>query len=167
MDVRRIPVSKINPAPYNPRKTLYPSDKAYQDIKRSVEKFGLAEPLIWNEATGNLISGHQRFAVVVNEFGYTEVDVVVLGLSPREERALNVAMNKITGEWDIPKLKDLLVELDDGSGDFEPTGYTSEELEKLVADQQRAFEPALLDDQGKLDEKNKVECPSCGHRFAA
>jgi ParB-like chromosome segregation protein Spo0J len=60
MDIRKIAVDKINPAPYNPRVDLKPGDEEYEKLKRSIEEFGYVEPLVWNEQTGNLVGGHQR-----------------------------------------------------------------------------------------------------------
>lgn len=131
MNIRKIPIHKIKPAEYNPRKALTPKDEEYQSIKRSIEAFDLVEPLVWNERNGNLVSGHQRLQVM-KDLGHKEVEVSVVNLDPRKERALNVAMNKISGAWDIPKLKDLLVDLDAGDMDITLTGFSDEELKGLV-----------------------------------
>ena len=60
MEIRKVPISLLNAAPYNPRKDLQPGDPEYQKIARSIEKYGCVEPIIWNEKTGNVIGGHQR-----------------------------------------------------------------------------------------------------------
>lgn len=85
--------SKIKPAAYNPRKALTPKDDEYQAIKRSIEAFGLVEPLVWNKLASNLVGGHQRLRVL-KDLGHKEVDVSEVDLDPRQERALNVALNK-------------------------------------------------------------------------
>lgn len=59
MEIRKVPISLLNAAPYNPRKDLQPGDPEYQKIARSIEKYGCVEPIIWNEKTGNVIGGHQ------------------------------------------------------------------------------------------------------------
>src|SRR5262245_10514883 len=79
MNIRKIAISKINRAPYNPRKKLEKADPEYQKLLRSINEFGLVEPLIWNKRTGNLVGGHQRLTVLVDE-GATEVDVSVVDL---------------------------------------------------------------------------------------
>lgn len=58
MEIRKVPISLLNAAPYNPRKDLQPGDLEYQKIARSIEKYGCVEPIIWNEKTGNVIGGH-------------------------------------------------------------------------------------------------------------
>ena len=65
MLIKKIPIGRINPAPYNPRRDLKPDDAQYQHLVRSMEEFGCVEPLIWNPRTGNLVGGHQRFKVLV------------------------------------------------------------------------------------------------------
>lgn len=55
MEIRKVPISLLNAAPYNPRKDLQPGDPEYQKIARSIEKYGCVEPIIWNEKTGNVM----------------------------------------------------------------------------------------------------------------
>lgn len=99
MEIRKVPISLLNAAPYNPRKDLQPGDPEYQKIARSIEKYGCVEPIIWNEKTGNVIGGHQRLKVLAAT-GAVEVDVSVVQLSLEDEKALNLALNKISGQWD-------------------------------------------------------------------
>ena len=88
MEIRKVPISLLNAAPYNPRKDLQPGDPEYQKIARSIEKYGCVEPIIWNEKTGNVIGGHQRLKVLAAT-GAVEVDVSVVQLSLEDEKALN------------------------------------------------------------------------------
>lgn len=97
------------PADYNPRKDLKPGDKEYEKLKRSIEQFGYVEPVIWNKTTGRVVGGHQRLKVLI-DMGMTEVDCVVVELSEEKEKALNVALNKISGEWDNDKLALLIAD---------------------------------------------------------
>ncbi|MFP3589850.1 ParB N-terminal domain-containing protein, partial [Paraburkholderia sp. SIMBA_055] len=78
---------------------LKPGDKAYEELKASIEHFGYIDPLIWNEKTGNLVGGHQRFKILL-ESNPTEIKVSVVSLNEKEEKALNIALNKIEGDWD-------------------------------------------------------------------
>lgn len=110
MKLLKIPVSKIKPAAYNPRIDLKPGDPEYERLAKSVRSFGCVEPLVWNKRSGNLVGGHQRFKILVAR-GDREVHVSVVDLSPERERALNIALNKITGAWDERKLAELLSEL--------------------------------------------------------
>lgn len=82
MEIRKVPISLLNAAPYNPRKDLQPGDPEYQKIARSIEKYGCVEPIIWNEKTGNVIGGHQRLKVLAAT-GAVEVDAVTDDLCHR------------------------------------------------------------------------------------
>jgi len=132
MEIRKIPIDKINPAPYNPRKDLKPGDPEYEKLKRSMQEFGYVEPIVWNKRTGNIVGGHQRYKVLL-DMGMSEVDCVVVDLDETKEKALNLALNKIQGDWDYLKLKDILQELDTRAFDLELTGFDMEEIEDLVA----------------------------------
>lgn len=123
-------LASLRPAEYNPRVQLQPADPEYQNIKRSIETFGYVDPIIVNQ-DGTIIGGHQRYNVM-NDLGYTEAQVVVVDLDKNNEKALNIALNKITGEWDEIKLKDLLLDLDLNDYDLTATGFSSKEVEDLV-----------------------------------
>lgn len=118
----------IRPAAYNPRVTLKPGDAEYEALKNSLERFGVAEPLIVNETTGNLVSGHQRLNVL-KASGAQEVEVVLVEMDEEQEKLLNIAMNKIDGEWDYKKLEALFDEI--SADDIKFTGFTPEELDNL------------------------------------
>ena len=131
MKIETIEISKINPAVYNPRKDLKTGDPEYEHLKKSINEFGLIDPLIWNKRTGNLVGGHQRLKIL-KERGDKEVEVSVVDLDDAKEKALNIALNKISGDWDMPLLKDLLEELDTGDFDMEITGFSEKEIEDLM-----------------------------------
>ena len=151
LTTERRKLSDLKAADYNPRKALTPEDSEYQKIKRSIEEFGYVDPIIINE-DGTIIGGHQR-CTVLKDLGYEEVDVVVVSLDKQREKALNIALNKITGEWDELKLKDLLLDLDLGDYDISLTGFESEELTDLV--DRLAIEPEAIDDD--FDESEMLE----------
>jgi len=121
--VRTMPIGELVPAPYNPRRQLKPTDKAYRKLKRSLVRFGLVEPLIWNETTGRLVSGHLRLRIL-KELGLAEVPVSVVALSDVEEKALNIVLNnqEAQGRYDPKQLKDVLAELRD-LPEFADTGF--------------------------------------------
>lgn len=140
MEIRRIPVSRLNPAAYNPRRNLRPGDPAYEKLERSMQQFGCVEPIVWNQRTGNVVGGHQRLKVLIAA-GETELDVSVVDLPLEEEKALNVALNKISGEWDEGALSKLLQELSETSVDELLTGFDPGELDRLLADLSASAEP--------------------------
>jgi hypothetical protein len=134
MIIKTISVKKINPASYNPRKTLKPDDRQYKQLVKSLNEFGFVEPLIWNCQTGNLVGGHQRFNVLMAQ-GVKEVEVSVVDLSEDKEKALNIALNKISGDWDKDKLAEIIDELvKTPEIDIESVGFELPEAEQLIAD---------------------------------
>ena len=130
MDLRKIKIADLVPASYNPRKALKPGDKEYEKIKRSIEEFGYCEPVIVNSDM-TIIGGHQR-VTVLKDLGYSEIDCIVIDIDKTKERALNIALNKITGEWNKELLADLIAELQDSDFDVTFTGFDPPEIEQLM-----------------------------------
>ena len=121
MEIINIAINKLNPTTYNPRLDLQPEDKEYQDIKRSIVEFGLVEPLVVNKDM-TVIGGHQRLKVL-RELNFTTIPCIIVNLDKTKEKMCNIALNKIAGDWDRAKLKDLLEELDTGEWDLSLTGW--------------------------------------------
>jgi hypothetical protein len=171
MEIKKLPIGKINPAKYNPRVDLKPGDPEYERIAKAIEEYDLVEPLIWNKQTGNLVGGHQRLKVLIGR-GDKEVDVSVVDLPLEKEKTLNIALNKLTGEWDIPKLGELLTELklDFNVPDIEITGFSIDEVDKII-NAVPDFVETDGSDQSDLGEeyepmsKSSMTCPNCGFKF--
>ena len=121
------------PADYNPRKDLKPGDTEYEKLKRSIEQFGYVEPVIWNKTTGRVVGGHQRLKVLM-DMGMTEVDCVVVAMDEEKEKALNIALNKISGDWDKDKLALLIADLQGADFDVSLTGFEPAEIDALFKD---------------------------------
>ena len=132
MEIQKIKIDKLNPAKYNPRKDLQPGDAEYEKLKRSIETFGYVEPVIWNKRTCNIVGGHQRYKIL-KVTGEKEIDCVVVDMDEKEEKALNIALNKVSGEWDLPLLKELMEELDESMFDISLTGFDAAEIEDLFS----------------------------------
>ena len=132
ISVDRVDVKRVNPAEYNPRKDLQPGDDEYERLRRSIDEFDCVEPLVWNQRTGNLVGGHQRYKILLAR-GDKEVQCSVVDLSPEQEKALNLALNKISGEWDEEKLARLLDELTQVPDfDVSLSGFDLPEVSKLL-----------------------------------
>lgn len=153
MIVQKIPVSEINPAKYNPRKDLKPGDPEYEKLKRSMTEFGYVEPIIWNEETGNIVGGHQRYKILLEE-GHTEVECVVVKLPADKEKALNVALNKVTGDWEVKALTELLNDLNEQDFDLSLTGFDAAEIEDLFS---QVHDKDVTDDDFDLDKALEEE----------
>lgn len=147
-EVKRI--ADMNRAAYNPRVDLQPEDEEYQAIERSLKRHGLVQPIIWNRRTNTVVSGHQRLTVLEAQ-GETEVTVSVVDLDDIQEKELNVALNKITGEWDDDKLSVILNELGEEATD---TGFTLPEID-VLRDELKSY----FDDVTAPDEEEPTEEP--------
>lgn len=130
LETKKIPISEINPAKYNPRKDLQPEDEEYKKIESSINEFGYVEPIVWNENTGNLVGGHQRFKILLDK-GIDEVNVSVVNLDETKEKLLNLALNKVAGEWDEDKLESLLTEIKD-CADIALSGFDEQEIDNII-----------------------------------
>jgi len=133
MVIERKNTADLLPADYNPRKDLKPGDAEYEKLKRSIEQFGYVEPVIWNKTTGRVVGGHQRLKVLI-DMGITEVECVVVEMDESKEKALNVALNKISGDWDKDKLALLIADLQGEDFDVSLTGFEPAEIDALFKD---------------------------------
>jgi len=132
-----------------------------------------------------VIGGHQRLKVL-KDLGHAQIDVVLLDIPKTQEKALNVALNKITGEWDMQQLSIVLSELKEEDFDISITGFSEEELkgidEELFGKSQSPYTPEfsaphvsdadIQNADRKLEEVTRkpskmidVFCPKCGHEF--
>ena len=137
MVIERKHAADLIPADYNPRKDLKPGDAEYEKLKRSIEQFGYVEPVIWNKTTGFVVGGHQRLKVLL-DMGITEVECVVVEMDAEKEKALNIALNKISGEWDKDKLALLIADLQGADFDVSLTGFEPAEIDSLFKDTQQS-----------------------------
>lgn len=131
MRIETLSLGDLNPADYNPRKDLQPGDSEYEKLKRSLAEFGYVEPVIWNKTTGHIVGGHQRLKVLA-DLGFESVDCVVVELDETREKTLNIALNKISGDWDESKLALLIADLDASDFDAELTGFDEAEIQAMI-----------------------------------
>ena len=127
IEIVRVKVEELNPAPYNPRKW---SIKATKDLTDSIERYGLIDPIIVNSAEERknvVIGGHFRLSIA-KKLGYKEVPVIYIEIPDIEkEKELNLRLNRNNGEWDFSLLKEF-----DSSFLLE-VGFESEEIDKIFA----------------------------------
>ena len=127
-----LPIDSLKPAAYNPRKKLKKGDKEYEKIKKSIVEFGYVDPIIINY-DGTVIGGHQRLTVL-SDLGYKEVQCVQVQIEDENKvKALNVALNKISGEWNEELLADLMVDLQDADFNLDLTGFEAPEIDQLFS----------------------------------
>jgi ParB-like chromosome segregation protein Spo0J len=140
---------ELKPYTKNPRKI---SDEEMEKLKRSLKQFGFIDPVIARQEDNMVIGGHQRLAAAI-EIGMSKVPVIYLaGLTDNDSKLLNVALNKISGEWDNDLLLQLLKDLDEDT--FDISGFTEDDLLEL-----ELMEDAELEDEDEgsgWDEQNPV-----------
>lgn len=136
--VEHVPIDSLVPWSGNPR-TMAEADRA--KLRRSIERFGFVEPVVARRPDRVMIGGHQRW-LVAKEMGLTTVPVVFVEVSDAEARALNLALNKISGEWDLPRLGELLEDLR-ALPDFDHTlsGFDDREIEEILTELERDTMP--------------------------
>lgn len=179
MKTNNINITQLNPAEYNPRVM---STGEYNKLKNSLDTFGLVDPIIVDIKHDNtIIGGHQRYQVLYDEDPEQELQLIPLGdvglvikntdikiQDVNDQKALNLALNKITGDWDYNKLDELLVELHDANYQVELTGFDEVELQSsLLGDEINKWDIELTDDDvvnedDKPQEKTIYICPNCG-----
>lgn len=155
MKIQTMRLDELNPASYNPRKELRPGDPEFEKLRRSIENFGYVELIVVNEGNENtVISGHQRLSVM-KHLGITEAECVLVNLDPENEKALNVAMNKVSGEWDKDKLALLIADLQGAEFDVSLTGFDQAEIDDLFKDQ---LNDAVHEDGFDVDAELQKPC---------
>ncbi len=121
-------LDELTKAPWNPRKI---SEEQRAALECSLAEFGTVEPIVVNRVTGHVVGGHQRLDALL-ALGETTTDVIVVELAAEREKLLNIALNRISGEWDEVKLTDLLNELTTSGLDTSLTGFSTAEIDELL-----------------------------------
>ena len=131
LQIEQVPLDSLTPWPHNPR-TISPAQLAA--LSRSVAEFGMVDPILVRQADRVVIGGHQRLEVA-RALGLATVPAIFLDLSEHQASLLNLALNKISGEWDMDQLGQLLMELRElPEVDVSLSGFDTEELEDLFAE---------------------------------
>ena len=161
MELSKIKLTEIKPAEYNPRRI---SAEDFNKLKNSIKTFGLTDPIIINLKNNNIIGGHQRYDVLVDilleednlaekeydlikkgDIGFIfDVDNLVIK-NDDYEKGLNIALNKISGEWDLVKLNDLVEDLKIKNFDLSLTGFDEIELDELALENDDFFNDEVAD----------------------
>ena len=143
-------------ASYNPRRI---DPDQLLALRRSLRTFGAVEPVVANRRTGRIVGGHQRVKAAEAE-GIETLPVVWVDLDETGERQLNLALNKISGEWDEPALAALLEEL--GAAALDLTGFDGSEVDELIA---RMRHDARTVDPDEVPEPPKVAVTKPGDLY--
>ena len=150
MEIKELPLKELKPAAYNPRKKLKKGDKEYEKIKQSLLKFGYVDPILVNEDL-TVIGGHQRLTVL-KDLDYETAKCVIVNLPKEDEKALNIALNKITGQWDEALLADLLLDLQESDFNLDLTGFEPPEIDDILSN---VHDKELSEDEFDVEEELK------------
>lgn len=171
MRLVKVPIEKLVPHPKNPRIDLKPGMPMYEKLYRSIKEHTYIDPIIWNQTTGYIIAGHQRFQVlkdIAEEEGITLTSVPVIAVRLPEDKELTflVGDNKITGVWDQEKLKQIMSEIPED--ELALTGFDDFEIQSLLDTDIGEIDSDFIDttDEGPKDKAPKtIVCPHCGKEF--
>ncbi len=124
MNIQKIAIKELNPATYNPRQI---NEEDFEKLKKSLKEWDLVEPVVVNKDM-TIIGGHQRVKAAI-AMGWDEIDCNVVNLDKKAEKLLNLALNKITGEWNYELLYDLIIDLP--NDELKLAGFEQEEIKKI------------------------------------
>ena len=137
MEIVIVDINELISPEYNPRQI---TDDEMEKLKNSINEFGYIAPIIVNKHNNHIIGGNQRYEAL-KSLGYTDVDVVFVDEPDlNREKALNIALNKISGEWDFVKLADIIDELELNDFDIPLTGFDEQELENFYIEEENPKE---------------------------
>ena len=127
LQIHEVELKKLIFPEYNPRQI---SEKELNDLKNSIIEFGYIEPIIINEVNNHIVGGNQRAKALI-ELGYETVPAIHLTITdPIKEKALNIALNKISGRWDDELLNEVLNEINLSNFDLTLTGFSNIDLKE-------------------------------------
>jgi ParB-like chromosome segregation protein Spo0J len=131
MELTKARIKELKEAPYNPR--IMPKE-TMEKLKQSLEQFGYVEPIIWNKRTGNVVGGNQRLKALKAKYHpEQQIEVVKVDMDLEREKALNIALNKIAGEWDEEKLNRVIKEINETDESLlDLTGLSENELAVIL-----------------------------------
>lgn len=130
MEITKVKIDTLIRPDYNPREDLTANDYEFKALRKNIERFGFVIPLIVNKRNNNIVGGNQRVNVL-KSLGYEEVDVSFVDLDESQEKALNVILNKVRGEWDEKTLRNVLNDMQASGFDVTTIGFSQAELDKL------------------------------------
>ena len=159
LSVQNVAVDDLHPDPANPRRI---SDAEMESLTRSIQRFGMVDPVIAREEDLTVIGGHQRL-LAARRLGMEKVPVIFLDVSKEEARLLNLALNRISGTWDEELLARLLSDLDQSPGvDISLAGFDDDEIKKLfkmLEQREKRDRPESFDLDTALEESRRS--PRC------
>ncbi len=165
LKIEQVPIGDLRPAPFNPRRI---SDAELEALTRSIREFGLIDPIIARREDRMVIGGHQRL-VAARRLGLETVPVIYVDISPEQAKLLNLALNKISGDWDQELLARLLGDLRETPDvDVSLSGFGEDEVAKLLKSldsREKRDRPEAFDFDAAWEEATKDPCVQRGDVF--
>lgn len=156
-----LPIGQIHPAPYNPRVTLTLDDALVKRLRDSIQDGGALAAIVWNRRTGNAVGGNIRL-MAYQLLGVTRIPVNVVDLPLEDEMTLNIALNRIAGEFDAVKYQAALRRMAAAGLDTIKAGVTPEEIAALTGTFDFSSVPALSEMTYDPPTHAMYKCPCCG-----
>lgn len=184
--IEKININQLNPAEYNPR-IMPPAEM--EKLKKGLKTYGLIDPIIIDLTDNNtVIGGHQRLEALKEINPDEELTLIHLGniglviketnlkiKDKNQQKAMNLALNKIQGDWDYGLLDDLLMELGEAHYDIELTGFdeidlnitydSDENLSDINFDKEDTPEKGVIEVDQDTTVQSKYICPKCGYEW--
>ncbi len=129
IEIEQVAIEDLRPDPANPRRI---SDTELESLTKSVQQFGMVDPVIARREDNIVIGGHQRL-LAARRLGLNTVPVIFLDISKEKARLLNLALNRISGTWDDELLARLLADLDRTPDiDVSVAGFDDDQIRTLL-----------------------------------
>lgn len=174
MKTEKIKLNQIKPVDYNPRRI---SKAEFNKLINNLREFGLVDPIVINLKNYHIVGGHQRYFAIKEEYGNAELDLLRLNdigwvffnndleiKSEEYEKALNISLNKLSGEWDIEKLSKLLTDIEESEFDNDLSGFKPADYELYNDDVDILDDIFFIKTQSSYAQTT-VTCPNCKHEF--
>jgi len=144
IDTVRMALDELVSPDYNPRQDIRDVPDAYKALYNSIDKLKYIDPIVVNisENKNIIISGNQRYKILCDMAEEKKIplnkafaDVIAVNFNEYEEKAANLALNKISVDWVTDKLKEMIDIIDTNAKDLiESTGFTDAEIDEIIND---------------------------------
>ena len=189
MEIVKVDINELISPEYNPRQI---TDEEMEKLKNSINEFGYVVPIIVIKHKNHIVGGNQR-CLALKQLGYTMIDVIYIDEPDiNKEKALNIRLNNLSGEWDKNKLQNILDDLKLQEFDVSLTGFdievqkfefddnppiynvrSSDIVDMKGEDQEETIDEIYFeipDDEPEYDESiadtvESITCPRCGYEL--
>ena len=189
MEIVKVDINELISPEYNPRQI---TDDEMEKLKNSINEFGYISPIIVNKHNNHIVGGNQRYEAL-KQLGYTMIDVIYINQPDiNKEKALNIRLNNLSGEWDTNKLQNILDDLKLQEFDVSLTGFdievqkfefddnppiynapSSDIVDMNSEDQEETIDEIYFEipdeepeyDESIADTVESITCPRCGYEL--